>query len=89
MKLTRTSKTGLLLIGFGLLICFGYVISLKSVRPNVVDIPMPMRFEAHNNSYYPLGFLLGLIGAVLFLVPFLRAKSQQSKPPDLRNSDKP
>jgi hypothetical protein len=86
MKLTRLSKTGLLLTGFGLLICFGYAIWLKSVRTNVLDIPMSMRLEAHNNSYYPLGFLLCLIGAILFLVPFLKAKSKQSKPPDPRNS---
>lgn len=86
MKLTRMSKSSLLLMGFGLLICFGYAIHLKSVRPNVVDIPMSMRLEAHNHSYYPLGFLLCLIGAVLFVVPLLKAKSTQSKPPDLRKS---
>lgn len=76
MKLARTSKAGLLLAGFGLFICIAYTIRLKGIKANVAEIHMPMALEAHNSSYYPLGFLLCLIGAILFFVPFLKAKSK-------------
>ena len=69
-------------MGLGLLVCLGYAIHLKTVRPNVEHIPIPMAYEAHSNSLYSLGILLGLLGAILFVVPLLRAKSNQSKPPD-------
>jgi hypothetical protein len=38
-------------------------------------------------TLYSVGALLSLIGVIMFLVPFLKAKSEQSKPPDLPNSD--
>jgi hypothetical protein len=76
MKLTRLSKSGLLLIGFGFLICVGYAIWLRNAQTNVAEIRGPMRLEAHNNSYYPLGFLLCLIGSVLFFSCVSQGKIQ-------------
>jgi hypothetical protein len=73
-------------MGFGFLICVGYAIWLRNAQTNVAEIRGPMRLEVHNNSYNPLGLLLCLIGAVLFLVPFHKAKSRQSKPTELRKS---
>jgi hypothetical protein len=51
MKLTRISKAGLILTGFGVLIFLGFAIWLKSIRTTVVDIPMPMAAEAVSKDF--------------------------------------
>jgi hypothetical protein len=51
MKPTRSSKIGLVLIGCGLLVLFGFAIWLKSIRTTVLDISVPMRAEAVSKDF--------------------------------------
>jgi hypothetical protein len=51
MKLTRVAKSGLALIVVGLLIFLSIAIWLKTVRTNVVDIPMPLRGQSATQDF--------------------------------------
>jgi len=51
MKLSRVSRIGLVLIGFGLVILLGFAIWVKSIRTTVLDIPVPMRAQAVSKDF--------------------------------------
>jgi hypothetical protein len=51
MKLTRISRIGLALIGFGLLIFLGFAIWVKSIRTAVLVVPFPMKAEAVSKDF--------------------------------------